>query len=296
MQSEADPCCFTLTRNNTKLIVVAAGQRSPGHYDNMSSTDKLVIPAYNLSSEREFNEWVRNLRTMAKQQKYLLDIIEEGTIRQGAEREAEALAMSVRYKSAGETDIPAKIDTYFENLSKTLSRQLYGALQNAVKGDDTLAEMLADEDADHYDNIKKGIAAIKSLIESTEDTNSKNVRTKALRADLDKATSPDAFKDLTSASLAKFKTGIELANKMLKGSQWHLPDTAIEEYILDAIGAKGATLGANMRVQIGMQRQLAVNSGKTYGRRRSRRRLPRKARSGRSSRPPSPRSPLSRRR
>ena len=83
----------------------------------MSSTDKLVIPAYNLSSEREFNEWLRNLRTMAKQQKYLLDIIEEGTIRPGAEREAEALAMSVRYKSAGETDdIAAKIDTYFENL------------------------------------------------------------------------------------------------------------------------------------------------------------------------------------
>ena len=230
----------------------------------MSSTDKLVIPAYNLSSEREFNEWLRNLRTMAKQQKYLLDIIEEGTIRQGAEREAEALAMSVRYKSAGETDIPAKIDTYFENLSKTLSRQLYGALQNAVKGDDTLAEMLADEDADHYDDIKKGIAAIKSLIES-EDTNSKNVRMKALRADLDKAISPDALKDLTSASLAKFKTGIELANKFLKGSQWHLPDTAIEEYILDAIGAKGATLGANMRVQIGMQRQLAAASNKTYG-------------------------------
>ena len=44
--------------------------------------------------------------------------------------------------------------------------------------------MLADEDADHYDDIKKGIAAIKSLIES-EDTNSKNVRTKALRADLE---------------------------------------------------------------------------------------------------------------
>ena len=46
----------------------------------MSSTDKLVIPAYNLSSEREFNEWLRNLRTAAKQHKYLLDIIEEGTI------------------------------------------------------------------------------------------------------------------------------------------------------------------------------------------------------------------------
>ena len=77
---------------------------------------------------------------------------------------------------------------------------------------------------------------------------------KALRADLEKAISPDALKDLTSASLAKFKTGIELANKFLKGSQWHLPDTVIEEYILDAIGAKGAALGANMRVQIGMQR------------------------------------------
>ena len=64
---------------------------------------------------------------------------------------------------------------------------------------------MADEDADHYDDIKKGIAAIKSLIES-EDTNSKNVRMKALRADLDKAISPDALKDLTSASLAKFKT------------------------------------------------------------------------------------------
>ena len=125
--------------------------------------------------------------------------------------------------------------------------------------------MLADEDPDdHYDDIKKGIAAIKSLIES-EDTNSKNVRMKALRADLEKAISPDALKDLTSASLAKFKTGIEQANKFLKGSQWHLPDTAIEEYILDAIGAKGAMLGANMRVQIGMQRQLAAQSGKTYG-------------------------------
>mmetsp|Transcript_45040 Transcript_45040/g.146466 ORF Transcript_45040/g.146466 Transcript_45040/m.146466 type:complete len:264 (-) Transcript_45040:66-857(-) len=61
--------------------------------------------------------------------------------------------------------IPAKIDKFFEDLSVTLSRQLYGALQNAVKDDDTLAEMLADEDADHYDDIKKGIAAIKSLIE-----------------------------------------------------------------------------------------------------------------------------------
>ena len=48
----------------------------------MSSTDKLVIPAYILGSEREHNEWLRNLRTMAKQHKYLLDIIEEGTIRQ----------------------------------------------------------------------------------------------------------------------------------------------------------------------------------------------------------------------
>ena len=231
----------------------------------MSSTDTLGMPAYNLGSEREHDDWVRKLRTAAKQHKYLLDIIEVGTIRPGAEREAEALAMRVRYKSAGETDdIAAKIDTYFGDLSKTLSRQLYGALQNAVKGDDTLAEMLADEDADHYDDIKKGIAAIKSLIES-EDTNSKNVRTKALRADLEKAYSPDALKDLTSASLAKFKTGIELANKFLKGSQWHLPDEVIEEYILDAIGAKGATLGANMRVQIGMQRQLAAHSGKTYG-------------------------------
>ena len=232
----------------------------------MSSTDKLVIPAYKQGSEREFNEWFRNLRTAAKQHKYLLDIIEVGTIRPGAEREAEAVALHVRYKNVGVADglIPATIDKYFGDLAVSLSRQLYGGLQNAVKDDDTLAEMLADEDADHYDDIKKGIAAIKSLIES-EDTNSKNVRTKALRADLEKAYSPDALKDLTSASLAKFKTGIELANKFLKGSQWHLPDEVIEEYILDAIGAKGATLGANMRVQIGMQRQLAVNSGKTYG-------------------------------
>ena len=175
---------------------------------------------------------------MAKQHKYLLDIIEEGTIRPGAEREAEAVALHVRYKNVGIADglIPAKIDKFFGDLffgdlSETLSRQLYGALQNAVKDDDTLAEMLADEDADHYDDIKKGIAAIKSLIES-EDTNSKNVRTKALRADLEKAYSPDALKDLTSASLAKFKTGIELANKFLKGSQWHLPDEVIEEYML----------------------------------------------------------------
>ena len=224
----------------------------------MSSTDKLVIPAYNLGSEREFNEWLRNLRTTAKQHKYLLDIIEVGTIRPGAEREAEAVALHVRYKSAGETDdIAAKIDTFFENLAKTLSRQLYGALQNAVKDDETLVELLADEAADHYDDIKKGIAAIKSLIES-EDPNSKNVRMKALRADPEKAISPDALKDLTSASLAKFKTGIELANKLLKGSQWHLPDAVIEEYILDAISAKRATLGANMRVQIDMQRQFAV--------------------------------------
>ena len=163
----------------------------------------------------------------------------------------------MRYKNIGTADglIPAIIDKYFGDLAVTLSRQLYGALQNAVKDDDTLAEMLADEDADHYDDIKKGIAAIKSLIES-EDTNSKNVRTKALRADLEKAYSPDALKDLTSASLAKFKTGIEQANKLLKDSQWHLPDEVIEEYILDAIAAKGATLGANMRVQIGIQRQL----------------------------------------
>lgn len=88
----------------------------------MSSTDKLVIPAYNLGSEREHNEWFRNLRTAAKQHKYLLDIIDEGAIRPGAEREAEAVAMHVRYKSTGETadDIPAKIDAFFENLSKTL--------------------------------------------------------------------------------------------------------------------------------------------------------------------------------
>ena len=63
------------------------------------------------------------------------------------------------------------------------------------------------------------------------------MRTKALRADLEKAISPDALKDLTSASLAKFKTGIEQANRLLKDSQWHLPDAVIEEYILDAIGA-----------------------------------------------------------
>ena len=92
-------------------------------------------------------------------------------IRPGAECEAEAVALHVRYKNVGMADglIPAKIDKFFEDLSETLSRQLYGALQNAVKDDDTLAEMLADEDADHYDDIKKGIAAIKSLIES-EDT------------------------------------------------------------------------------------------------------------------------------
>ena len=47
----------------------------------MSSTDKLVIPAYKLGSEREHNEWVRNMRTAAKQYKYLLDIIDEGAIR-----------------------------------------------------------------------------------------------------------------------------------------------------------------------------------------------------------------------
>ena len=118
----------------------------------MSSTDKLVIPAYKQSSEREFNEWFRNLRTAAKQHKYLLDIIEVGTIRPGAEREAEAVALHVRYKNIGTADglIPAIIDKYFGDLAVTLSRQLYGALQNAVKDDDTLAEMLADEDADHY--------------------------------------------------------------------------------------------------------------------------------------------------
>ena len=120
----------------------------------MSSTDKLVIPAFNLSSEREFNEWLRNRRTAAKQHKYLLDIIEEGTIRPGSEREAEGVALHVRYKNVGVADglIAAKIDTFFENLARTLSRQLYGALQNAVKDDETLAELLADEDADHYDD------------------------------------------------------------------------------------------------------------------------------------------------
>ena len=117
----------------------------------MSSTDKLVIPAYNLGSEREHDEWVRNLRTAAKQHKYLLDIIDMGAIQQGSEREAEAVAMHVRYKTAGDADgiITAKINTFFENLSKTLSRQLYGALQLAVKDDETLTELLADEDADH---------------------------------------------------------------------------------------------------------------------------------------------------
>ena len=189
----------------------------------MSSTDKLVIPAYKLGSEREFKEWVRNVRTAAKQHRYLLDIIDKGAIQEGAEREAEAMALQVRYKTTGVAEgmIPSKVNTYIENLSKSLSRQLYGGLQLAVKDDETLTEMLADEDADHYDDIKKGIAAIKSLIES-EDPNSKNVRTKTLRADLDKAISPDALMDLTSASLAKFKTGIEQANKMLKDSQWHL--------------------------------------------------------------------------
>ena len=85
----------------------------------MSSTDKLVIPAYKLGSEREHNEWVRNLRTMAKQHKYL---IEEGTIRPGSEREAEGVALHVRYKNVGIADglIAAKVDTYIENLSKTL--------------------------------------------------------------------------------------------------------------------------------------------------------------------------------
>ena len=67
----------------------------------MSSTDKLVIPAYKQGSEREFNEWLRNLRTAAKQHKYLLDIIEVGTIRPGAEREDEAVALHVRYKNVG---------------------------------------------------------------------------------------------------------------------------------------------------------------------------------------------------
>jgi len=232
----------------------------------MSSTDKLVIPAYKLGSEREFKEWVRNVRTAAKQHRYLLDIIDKGAIQEGADREAEAMALQVRYKTTGVAEgmIPSKVNTYIENLSKSLSRQLYGGLQLAVKDDETLTEMLADEDADHYDDIKKGIAAIKSLIES-EDPNSKNVRTKTLRADLDKAISPDALMDLTSASLAKFKTGIEQANKMLKDSQWHLPDTVIEEYILDAISAKGATLGASMRVQITMQRRLAEISRQPYG-------------------------------
>ena len=93
---------------------------------------------------------------MAKQHKCLLDIIEEGTIRPGAEREAEMLAMQTRYKSAGETgDIAAKVNSYFENLSKSLSRQLYGSLQLAVKNDETLTELLADEDADHYDDINR---------------------------------------------------------------------------------------------------------------------------------------------
>ena len=71
----------------------------------MSSTDKLVIPAYKQSSEREFNEWFRNLRTAAKQHKYLLDIIEVGTIRPGAEREAEAVALHVRYKTAARSSV-----------------------------------------------------------------------------------------------------------------------------------------------------------------------------------------------
>ena len=65
----------------------------------------------------------------------------------------------------------------------------------------------------HYDDIKKGIAAIKSLIES-EDTNSKNVRTKALRADLEKAYSPDALKDLTSASLTASMRATYMASMM----------------------------------------------------------------------------------
>ncbi|EOD15822.1 hypothetical protein EMIHUDRAFT_256328 [Emiliania huxleyi CCMP1516] len=65
---------------------------------------------------------------MAKQHKYLLDIIEEGTIRPGSEREAEGVALHVRYKNVGVADglIAAKIDTFFENLARTLSRQLYG--------------------------------------------------------------------------------------------------------------------------------------------------------------------------
>ena len=66
----------------------------------MSSTDKLVIPAYNQGSEREFNEWFRNLRTAAKQHKYVLDIIEAGIIRPGSEREAEAVASAARAAAA----------------------------------------------------------------------------------------------------------------------------------------------------------------------------------------------------
>ena len=181
---------------------------------------------------------------MAKQHKYLLDIIEEGIIRPGSEREAEGVALHVRYKNVGIADglIPAKIDKFFEDLSKTLSRQLYGALQNAVKGDDTLAELL---------RTRTPTTTMTSRRASRRSSRSSSRRTRtprtceALRADLEKAISPDALKDLTSASLAKFKTGIEQANKLLKDSQWHLPDAVIEEYILDAIGAKGATRSTN---------------------------------------------------
>ena len=54
----------------------------------MSSTDKLVIPAYKHGSEREFNEWFRNLRTAAKQHKYLL-------VRDESERESARLTRCV---------------------------------------------------------------------------------------------------------------------------------------------------------------------------------------------------------
>ena len=86
------------------FTIGGGGATIPGTLRQHVVDGQLVIPAYNLGSEREHNEWVRNVRTAAKQHKYLLDIIDEGAIRPGAEREAEAMAMHVRYKTAGIAD------------------------------------------------------------------------------------------------------------------------------------------------------------------------------------------------
>ena len=230
------------------------------------STDKMEFPSYTKGTEQHFYEWCRETNTRAKMHRFHHDILTAGTIKPGADREELEVSLRAKYRADKLADdaISARVDKYFTDLAKSISSRLYAALQLAVKGDDTLYELLADESAPYYDDVKAGVEKIKSLITS-EDPNAKHVRTLALREKLTKAVSPDALKEVTSAALDEYKTGIMKANKLLKTTKYHLSDEEIEDYILAAICSKGANLGGNMRVQVDVQRRLAKAESKAFG-------------------------------